>query len=168
MQPGIEDLMRELSSELGQVYRWIAEEVGLNHTDLMALYYINRAEGSGTPKSLAEHLGLTTGATAILINRLEKRGYVVRTPHPTDRRGVLLSLGQAAQDHEFTELRKRLKQLNAEVIADLSPQESAIIRAFLTRIVTNTRETLQHLRLDAQASTAPAEGADGSGTGPSK
>jgi DNA-binding MarR family transcriptional regulator len=157
MQPGIEDLIRELSSELGQVYRWIAEEVGLNHTDLMALYYINRREGSATPKSLAEHLGLTTGATAILINRLEKRGYVVRTPHPTDRRGVLLSMGQAAQEHEFAELGKRLKQLNAEVIADLSPEESAIIRAFLTSIVTNTRETLQHLR------TAP-----GSGSAPSK
>ena len=142
----IEDLVRELSSEIMQVYRWVAEEAGLNQTDLMSLYFISRSNGSATPKSLAEHLGLTTGATAILLNRLEKRGYVVRTPHPTDRRGVLLSLGQATRDHQFVKMRERLRQVNAEVISGLSPDEATTVRNFITRIVANTRETLQQMR----------------------
>lgn len=165
-QLGIEDLMRELSSELGQVYRWIAEQAGLNTTDLSALYFINRVDGAATPKTLAEHLGLTTGATAILINRLEKRGYVVRTQHPNDRRGVLLSLGQAAREHEFVQMRKRLRQLNAGVIADLSPEEAAVVRQFITRIVTNTRETLQHLRTEV-SDRARVSGRDKDGGSPS-
>ena len=142
----IEDLVRELSSEIMQIYRWVAEQAGLNQTDLMSLYFISRSNGSATPKLLAEHLGLTTGATAILLNRLEKRGYVVRTPHPTDRRGVLLSLGQATRDHQFVKMRERLRQVNAEVISGLSPDEATTVRNFITRIVANTRETLQHMR----------------------
>ena len=157
-QHGIEDLLRELSSELGQVYRWVAEEAGLNQTDVMALYFINRAAGAATPKALAEHLGLTTGATAILINRLEKRGYAIRTQHPTDRRGVLLSVGQAAQDNEFVQMRKRLNRLNADVIADLSAAEATIVRDFIQRIVRNTRETLQHLRMGSLDKVTATEG----------
>lgn len=166
-QHGIEDLLRELSSELGQVYRWVAEQAGLNQTDMMALYFINRSRGTATPKALAEQLGLTTGATAILINRLEKRGYAVRTQHPTDRRGVLLSLGQAAQDHEFAQMRKRLHQVNADVIADLSPTEAAIVCDFIQRIVRNTRETLQQLRTGAPESVAGPERIEDSGPSPS-
>lgn len=146
MQPEMQELMRELSAELSQVYRWAAEQAGLNLTDLMGLYFINRAEGDATPKSLADHLGLTTGATAILLNRLEARDYVVRTPHPTDRRGVLLSLGQAAREQDFLKLREQLYRLNADVIADLSPEESAIVKRFMVRIMTNTRDSLRRLR----------------------
>jgi DNA-binding MarR family transcriptional regulator len=142
----IEDLVRELSSEIMQVYRWVAEQAGLNQTDLMSLYFISRSNGSATPKSLAERLGLTTGATAILLNRLEKRGYVVRNPHPKDRRGVLLSLGQATRDHQFASLRERLYRVNADVIAELSPDEATIVRNFIARIAANTREALQHMR----------------------
>jgi DNA-binding MarR family transcriptional regulator len=143
---GITDLMRELSSELSQVYRWTAEQAGLNQTDLMGLYFINRANGTATPKSLAEHLGLTSGATAILLNRLESRGFIVRTPHPTDRRGVLLSLGEAAREQHFLKLRERLYALNADVIAELTPEETEIVRRFIVKIVSNTRDSLRQLR----------------------
>jgi DNA-binding MarR family transcriptional regulator len=150
-QPALDDLIRELSAELSQAYRWAAEQAGLNQTDLLGLYFINAANGAATPKSLAEHLGLTTGATAILLNRLQARGYVMRTPHPTDRRGVLLSLGQAARDQEFLKLRERMLGLNADVIAALSPEEADIVRRFIGRMVTNTRDSLRQLRLGTTA-----------------
>ncbi|MGB3336422.1 MAG: MarR family transcriptional regulator [Devosia sp.] len=146
-QPALDDLIRELSAELSQAYRWAAEQAGLNQTDLLGLYFINAANGTATPKSLAEHLGLTSGATAILLNRLQARDYVVRTPHPTDRRGVLLSLGQAARDQEFLKLRERMLGLNADVIAALSPEEAAIVRRFIGDMLTNTRDSLRQLRL---------------------
>jgi len=146
-QPALDDLMRELSAELSQAYRWAAEQSGLNQADLLGLYFINSANGTATPKSLAEHLGLTSGATAILLNRLQARDYVVRTPHPTDRRVVLLSLGKAARDQDFLKLRERLLGLNADIIAALSPEEAAIVRRFIGRMVTNTRDSLRQLRL---------------------
>ena len=71
--PHLDDLIRELSGEITQIHRWMAEEAGLNTTDLMALFFIRNGEGQVTPKQLAENLGLTSGATAILLSELEHR-----------------------------------------------------------------------------------------------
>jgi DNA-binding MarR family transcriptional regulator len=159
MTPGLDELIRDLSSEVGQLYRWVAEQAGLNQTDLFALYFIRSAEGSATPKRLGEHLGLTSGATAILLNRLEARELIRRTPHPTDRRGVLLSLGPAAAKHEFLTLRQRLIGLNADIIAELSPDEAAIVRRFISRMLSNTRDSLRQFRVNGFVAAAEDEDA---------
>ncbi|WP_158848550.1 MarR family winged helix-turn-helix transcriptional regulator [Saccharothrix deserti] len=73
----------------GRFAAWL----GLNSTDATALVEILYAEDKGTPLSptrLSERLGLTTGATTNLINRLEKLGHVVRTREHADRRVVTL------------------------------------------------------------------------------
>lgn len=142
----LDDLLRELSAELGQVYRWAAEQAGVNQTDLMSLYFIRSAEGAATPKALAEHLGLTSGATAILLNRLEARGLVQRTPHPTDRRAVLLSLGAGASEKGLLDLRETVRRLNASVIDELSDQEADVVKRFLVRLLANTRDSLRRIR----------------------
>ena len=46
--------------------------------------------GPKKPRDLALALGLTTGAVTSLIDRLERRGLVLRSPDPDDRRGVLV------------------------------------------------------------------------------
>lgn len=142
----LEDLIRDLSSEVGQLYRWLAEQAGINQTDLMSLYFIKSAEGTATPKLLAEHLGLTSGATAILLNRLEARDFIQRSPHPTDRRGVILSLGPAVRDKEFLHLRNRFLALNSSVLEGFSPEELAIVRRFMSGLLTNTRDSLRQFR----------------------
>ena len=43
-----------------------------------------------TAGRLAELTGLTTGAITGLVDRLERRGYARREPHPTDRRSVIV------------------------------------------------------------------------------
>jgi len=45
--------------------------------------------------SLAAHMGVTPATMSIAIDRLVKRGFVVRTPDATDRRRVLLRLTEA-------------------------------------------------------------------------
>lgn len=160
---GIEDLVRDLSADLSQAYRWIAEQAGLNPTDLIAMQFIARSDGAVSPSALADHLGLTTGATAILIKRLERRGILVRTPHPTDRRAALLSLGEAAKEHTYLKMRERLSALNADVIAALSPEEAKIIRTFMIRIAENTRTALRRMQAEGgagiseESSPAPAK-----------
>jgi DNA-binding MarR family transcriptional regulator len=132
----------------------MAEQAGLNATDLMALYFIRNGVGQVTPKQLAENLGLTSGATTILLNRLEERGLICRTPHPGDRRAVLLSLGETAKSEVILNLRKHLREANAEVFDSLSDEESVIVRNFLARTLESTRHTLQALRLKAQKEKA--------------
>jgi DNA-binding MarR family transcriptional regulator len=152
--PHLDDLIRELSAEITQVHRWMAEEAGLNTTDLMALYFIRNGEGQVTPKQLSENLGLSSGATTILLNRLEERQLITRTPHPTDRRAVLLSLGETAKSEVILNLRKHLREANAEVFDSLSDEESVIVRNFLARTLESTRHTLHALRLKAQKEKA--------------
>jgi DNA-binding MarR family transcriptional regulator len=67
----------------------LAREVGITSTDMRALYFI--AGGAPTPKRVAAHLGLTTGAMTSLVDRLERAGLVRREPNPADRRSLLLA-----------------------------------------------------------------------------
>ena len=142
----IDDLIRELSSEIMQVHRWMAEKAGLNTTDLMALYFVRNVAGQATPKLLAENLGLTSGATAILLNRLEQRGLIQRAPHPSDRRAVLLSLGPAASAEGIVQVRQYLREANAEIFDTLAPGERMIVTKFLGDMLENTRRALHDLR----------------------
>ncbi|GAB2960716.1 MarR family transcriptional regulator [Amycolatopsis acidiphila] len=58
-----------------------------------AFQYLSHS-GGATAVELAEHLGVTKQAAVQLIDELEKRGYVERRPHPTDRRARMVGLTQ--------------------------------------------------------------------------
>lgn len=63
----------------------VAAHLGVNRTDLRCLDVLLE-RGGATPGYLAEALGLTTGSVTPMLDRLEKLGYVQRTPDPADRR----------------------------------------------------------------------------------
>jgi DNA-binding MarR family transcriptional regulator len=48
--------------------------------------------GPSTPGELARFTGLTTGGVTVMLDRLEKGGYLKREPNPRDRRSVLVHL----------------------------------------------------------------------------
>lgn len=50
------------------------------------------AEGPLTPTTIAERLLVTTASVTSLLDTLERRGFVARSPDPNDRRKVLVSL----------------------------------------------------------------------------
>lgn len=50
------------------------------------------SHGGATTAELGEHLGVTKQAAAQLVDELVRKGYVERTPHPTDARARLLRL----------------------------------------------------------------------------
>ncbi len=55
----------------------------MHPTDLNALLAVMRAERAGaplTPGRLGQHLGLSSGATTAVIDRLERAGHVQRSP----------------------------------------------------------------------------------------
>jgi DNA-binding MarR family transcriptional regulator len=77
---GIEVLRAEIAS---------TEHIGT--TELRALARISEGH-TLTPKQLAAALGLTTGAVTSLTDRLVDSGFLLRAPHPTDRRSLILEL----------------------------------------------------------------------------
>ena len=85
-------LMREtrLSSSLTVLFsQAVAERLGVHSTDIETLDLLG-IYGPMTAGQLAEHAGLTTGATTRLIDRLERAGFVRRHHDENDRRRVII------------------------------------------------------------------------------
>jgi DNA-binding MarR family transcriptional regulator len=69
----------------------VADHLGVHPTDVQALSLLTAEPGPRTVKQIAEMTGLTTGSATRLVDRLERGGYVVRTPDQQDRRRVLVT-----------------------------------------------------------------------------
>lgn len=134
MQDRIEPLIRELTDEMSRGYRAFSAAAGINMSDMLAIRFIRDQAGQATPTTLARHLGMTSGATAILINRLAKDGYVLRDQHPTDRRATLLRLGPGAAEMALP-LSHSAQRLRETVLADYSSSDLDVIERFLSDIV---------------------------------
>jgi DNA-binding MarR family transcriptional regulator len=67
----------------------IVEKLGVNITDWECLGLLLQ-KGVSTPTELSKHTGLTSGATTVMLDRLEKSGIIERRRNPEDRRGTLI------------------------------------------------------------------------------
>ena len=68
----------------------IAQKAGLHVTDAECIDFLMEM-GPSTAGSLAKATRLTTGAITNVIDRLERAGFVKRSPDPNDRRKVVVS-----------------------------------------------------------------------------
>lgn len=87
----IEAALRQLSVESQKLAHSFADRHDLHFTDFDALVNIMEAERRGvplTPGELGVRLGLSSGATTGVIDRLERRGHVRRDRDPNDRRKI--------------------------------------------------------------------------------
>lgn len=82
-------LGRDLGTAALVFHQTVADRLGLNPTDHKCLDLLHRATDP-TAGDLADWTGLTTGAVTGVIDRLERRGFVRREAHPTDRRKVMI------------------------------------------------------------------------------
>lgn len=85
--------LRSFAASYTGMTRAFASWLGLHATDATALAEILVAEDRGDPLSparLSRLVGLSSGATTSLVNRLEQGGYVVRSREHADRRVVTL------------------------------------------------------------------------------
>lgn len=69
----------------------VFKSLGINQTDGRCLDVIDH-HGPLPAGELATAAGLTTGAVTQVIDRLEAKGFVERTPDPEDRRRVLVGV----------------------------------------------------------------------------
>lgn len=106
----------------------------MGETDLTAIRFLlreQRANRSVSATQLAEHLGVTTASTAVLIGRLERSGHISRQPNPADKRGVLLTATGSSDD----EVRATMAGMHARMILAaerLDPEIARGVVDFLT------------------------------------
>ena len=82
----------------GERYRQVlSEHVGLGITETQAISYLT-VHGDRGQNELAAGLGLSSGASTALVDRLERQGIAERYPHPSDRRRTLVRLLDRGRD----------------------------------------------------------------------
>jgi DNA-binding MarR family transcriptional regulator len=69
----------------------------VNRTDLRCLEMLLQSDGL-SPRELGRRLGLTTGSVTAMLDRLERLDLLTRSPHPADRRMVVVSITARAAD----------------------------------------------------------------------
>jgi MarR family transcriptional regulator, organic hydroperoxide resistance regulator len=109
----------------------MAEALKVNPTDLQ---FINLLEIHGplTPGKLAQLTGLTTGGVTVVLDRLEKSGFVRRAANPSDRRSSIIHVSakflrtaQAA----YSEMGRATDGL----LGEFSEKELAVVLTFLKK-----------------------------------
>jgi DNA-binding MarR family transcriptional regulator len=118
--------------------------LGLNVTDMKCLD-IMTLKGSASPSELAQHTGLSTGATTAMIDRLENAGLVVRRSHPTDRRGTIVFLSRKAV-HKLPVIFASLAKAMDSLVSAYSEKELRVLADFFAKAGVLWKEQREKLR----------------------
>ncbi len=159
----IVDLLRSYSIEAQHIGHAFAQQHGLHPTDLQALIAVMHAEADGaplTPGRLGEEIGLSSGATTAVIDRLERAGHLRRTRESSDRRVVHLRYGEAGMALAV-EFFGPLGRRSDEVMAGFSDAELETVRRFLdgmTAAITAHHHEMRDAPVTVRDPSRPAPG----------
>jgi DNA-binding MarR family transcriptional regulator len=118
----LRDAITRLNRRLRQ-----ARPVGdLTVTQLSALTSLEFA-GALTPRELAEAERVRPPTMTRIVAKLEERGLVQRSPHPTDGRQVILSATQGGREM-LAQFERQRNEWLARRLAELTPEERDALR----------------------------------------
>ncbi len=99
-----------------------------------ALLLLEITPGSGeNPKHLSQELDLENSSMTGLLDRLEKKGLIIRERDPKDRRGILVSL-TAEGVHARETIKSLVEELDQKLRDALSPEEIKTFRKVMSVI----------------------------------
>lgn len=148
-----EEEMAQILRVLGSIRRWrdaeqrisfeSREHMKLGENDMKALRFLVTQKNQGvvvTPGALSDHLGISTASTTKLLDRLERAGHVERSPHPSDRRALAITIAERTHRsvHE-TVGRRHAGRFNAA--ARLAPAEREVVISFLESLAVSDAES---------------------------
>ncbi|MEV0198648.1 MarR family transcriptional regulator [Nonomuraea sp. NPDC050691] len=123
---GLASALRVSLARLTRRLRRQAAAHTLTPTQFATLAAVERHSGI-TPGELAELEKVQPPSMTRVIAALEERGLVSRTPHPTDRRQVTVTVTEAAQKL-LKEERRRKEAWLTQRLKELTPEERSILR----------------------------------------
>ncbi|RJT82169.1 MarR family transcriptional regulator [Arthrobacter cheniae] len=112
------------------------DSMHLGRTDMAALRLMLRAGQAGRPLSaaaLARGLGISSAATTVLIDRLEKSGHAERRRSTTDGRAIEI-WPTAASDEEVRSTMGVMHERMMAVAAALPSEDCTTVNGFLGRL----------------------------------
>jgi DNA-binding MarR family transcriptional regulator len=148
-EAALDQALRATSAQSVLFSQAVADRVGISATDLETLDILVRS-GPLTAGRLAELTGLTTGAITGLVDRLERRGYAHREPHPTDRRSVIVQPLIENAERDLAPSYAGMSQAMRALMSGYSDEELSVITEFLTRAASITADQVARLRDEAK------------------
>ena len=95
--------------------------------------------GEASQLTLAEKTRLSTPTVSVLLRRMEKEGFVKRTPSPKDRRVMLVSLTERGRQFDRGRL-ARIGENDRLATKGFTPEEEATLLSLLSRMYDNLKE----------------------------
>ncbi|MEO3874515.1 MarR family transcriptional regulator [Nonomuraea sp. B12E4] len=123
---GLASALRVSMARLTRRLRRQAAAHSLTPTQFATLAAVERHSGI-TPGELAELEKVQPPSMTRVIAALEERGLVARTPHPTDRRQVTVTVTESALKL-LKEERRRKEAWLTQRLKELTPEERSVLR----------------------------------------
>lgn len=124
-------LMRAYVSHVVTYQDAVARSLGLGAND-MKCFRVLDSEGTMTPGQLARRTGITTGGITKILDRLEKRGAIVRKQVPTDRRAVIVKVTPPSR-MIFGDTDIDFDRMTAQLFQDYDAEQLSTIKDFMQK-----------------------------------
>ncbi len=135
----------EALSELIRVYQFRDRDriccYDVSITQCYALEALAR-ERAMTLNDLASHLYLDKSTTSRVVDALERKGYVVRSEHPADRRALRLKITSAG------------RALHGKILNDILAEEEALLVEFSAKVRRSMTQVLVRLANTAEGGSS--------------
>ena len=152
MKPLLVDRLLQIADLFQKDMARAFDGTGLTPARVHLLWALQHA-GPSTQQALARLCGVSPRNITGLVDALEASGHVRRSPHPSDRRAVLVELTGTATE-TMAQMQQEHADLDATLIAAVAPEDRVAVERGITAIALH----LETLVADAAAS-APAKGA---------
>lgn len=139
MEPLFVDRLLQIADLFQRDMARAFDGTGLTTARVHLLWVLQHA-GPSTQQALAQLCEVSPRNITGLVDALEKSGHVRRTPHPSDRRAVLVELTEAAT-HTMARMQEEHEQLNATLLAAIAPRDRAAVERGVSAVAAHL-ETL--------------------------
>jgi DNA-binding MarR family transcriptional regulator len=136
MNDDVEGLAHKMIEFYERMSSWehgVVKGSGLSPAQMHAIEILGMYD-SCRMKELAEKLGVTTGSLTVMVDRLEKRGLLVRRPHESDRRSYMVALTDRGREHYASHHKFHLK-LTQDMAAVLTREELEAFEGILEKVL---------------------------------
>jgi DNA-binding MarR family transcriptional regulator len=142
---------RELASR--RIQSALGRRLALSDPEMLVLAHLEH-RGELTPSRLGALLDLSSGGITALLQRLERDGYVTRSPHPTDRRScVIRPTSEAAR--RGTEAVAPVADAVDSLLVSLDDRDRRVILEFLERVAAATEAHASRMWRERDAEDEP-------------
>ena len=132
LQADLEQAVRLFIAGSSLYSQRVAEKLGLHPADLQFLNVLELL-GPLTPKVLGRYSGLSSGGVTVVVDRLEKAGYVRRHPNPKDGRSVVVDFSPARR-RKVKAHYDAVEQQFTRLLESSSTEELETVLAFFSRM----------------------------------